>query len=154
MSGVSRGPAGRLLLLFGVLSRGRRRGRRLGQRGQRRPGGPVDPEPGRVGLGALAAVGIAAAWRPAWLAPALWAAPVGLAASLISSGQAGVHRWVDLGPLHMNAALLLLPAAVVAHGPPGGSAALAMDRDAALPHPAGRAAGRIAGDEPRRPRRR
>lgn len=40
--------------------------------------------------------------------------PIGLAASMLSPGQQGVHRWIDLGPLHMNAAMLLLPAGVVA----------------------------------------
>lgn len=38
----------------------------------------------------------------------------GLAATLIVPGQQGVHRWVDIGPLHINVAALLLPIAVVA----------------------------------------
>ncbi|HEU4559753.1 MAG TPA: hypothetical protein VFS20_18005 [Longimicrobium sp.] len=41
-------------------------------------------------------------------------APVVLAATLLNPGQEGVHRWIDVGPVHMNAAALLLPAAVVA----------------------------------------
>ena len=40
--------------------------------------------------------------------------PIGLAAPMLAHGQQGVHRWLDLGPLHMNAAMLLLPAGVVA----------------------------------------
>lgn len=39
-----------------------------------------------------------------------------LAATLFSSGQLGVHRWIGLGPLAVNAAMLTLPAAVVALG--------------------------------------
>ncbi len=42
------------------------------------------------------------------------AAPVGLLASLANPGQMGVHRWLDLGPIHANVAALLLPAFVVA----------------------------------------
>ncbi|MET0272209.1 MAG: hypothetical protein ABW360_04405 [Phenylobacterium sp.] len=40
--------------------------------------------------------------------------PLGLAAPMLAEGQQGVHRWLDLGPLHMNAAMVLLPAFVVA----------------------------------------
>jgi cell division protein FtsW (lipid II flippase) len=39
---------------------------------------------------------------------------VGLAASFLGPAQEGVHRWLKLGPLHINVAMLLLPAAVVA----------------------------------------
>lgn len=38
----------------------------------------------------------------------------GLAATLLFPDQDGVHRWIDIGPLHVNAAALLLPAAVTA----------------------------------------
>jgi hypothetical protein len=44
----------------------------------------------------------------------LWLAPVGLTACSLSAAQEGVHRWVDLGPLHVNMAMLLLPAMIVA----------------------------------------
>lgn len=37
-----------------------------------------------------------------------------LIASLFARPVDGVHRWVDIGPLHINAAALLLPAAIVA----------------------------------------
>jgi len=40
--------------------------------------------------------------------------PIGLAAPMLAHGQQGVHRWLDIGALHMNAAMLLLPAGVVA----------------------------------------
>ena len=43
-----------------------------------------------------------------------FAAPIGLLASLANPGQAGVHRWIDIGPVHANVAALLLPAFVVA----------------------------------------
>lgn len=41
-------------------------------------------------------------------------APAGLAATFLSADLQGVHRWVDLGPLHLNVAQVLLPPAVVA----------------------------------------
>jgi hypothetical protein len=39
---------------------------------------------------------------------------IGLTATFLFPGQEGVHRWADLGPLHVNAAQLLLPPALVA----------------------------------------
>lgn len=39
---------------------------------------------------------------------------IGLAATLLVPGQQGVHRWLDIGPLHINVAALLLPAGIVA----------------------------------------
>ena len=41
-------------------------------------------------------------------------APAALAATFLFPAQEGVHRWIDLGPLHINAAALLLPVGVVA----------------------------------------
>lgn len=67
-------------------------------------------------IGGVAGTAIAATFRPAFLPVALWAAPVGLAASLLSRGLQGVHRWIDIGPVHCNTAMLLLPGAVVALG--------------------------------------
>lgn len=64
--------------------------------------------------GALAAAGLSVLKRRDVLQVALWAAPAGLAASLLGPGVQDVHRWVTLGPLHLNVAMLLLPAAVVA----------------------------------------
>lgn len=67
-------------------------------------------------VGALLASGLFAIKRPqatpAWLL--LLLAIGGLAATLLFPGQDGVRRWIDIGPLHVNAAALLLPAAVVA----------------------------------------
>jgi len=71
---------------------------------------------GSWAVGGVAAAAIARfAGTRASLAVIL-AAPVGLAASLFNAGQLGVHRWLDLGPLHMNAAQVLLPAAIAACG--------------------------------------
>lgn len=39
---------------------------------------------------------------------------LGVAGTFLAPAQDGVHRWIDLGPLHVNVAALLLPAAVVA----------------------------------------
>jgi len=64
-------------------------------------------------VGALLAAGLAVAPRGA-LRVALWAAPVALLASFFSPALDGVHRWIDLGPVHLNAAMVVLPAAVVA----------------------------------------
>jgi hypothetical protein len=55
-----------------------------------------------------------AAARTARFSGILLIAPVALAATLLNPGQEGVHRWIDVGPLHVNAAATLLPAAVVA----------------------------------------
>lgn len=63
-------------------------------------------------------VGAAAAWmiarRSAVLPWFLLAAPLALAATLLNAPVEGVHRWIDIGPLHVNAAAALLPAAAVA----------------------------------------
>lgn len=63
-------------------------------------------------------VGAAAAWavarRPVLLPAFLLAAPAALATTLLNAPQDGVHRWIDVGPLHINAAAALLPAAAVA----------------------------------------
>lgn len=63
-------------------------------------------------------VGMAAAWmaaaRMSRLSGILLIAPVALGATLLNPGQEGVHRWIDVGPLHVNVAATLLPATVVA----------------------------------------
>lgn len=64
--------------------------------------------------GAAAAAGIAAAARPGVLPVLLWILPLGLAATFLGPDLDGVHRWVNLGPLHFNIAMLLLPPALVA----------------------------------------
>ncbi len=64
--------------------------------------------------GAVLAGVIARFARSGFSTIALWALPVGLLATLISPDQEGIHRWVDLGPLHVNMAMLLGPGAVVA----------------------------------------
>lgn len=63
-------------------------------------------------------VGAAAAWGVArsravlpWF---LLAAPIALAGTMLNAAVDGVHRWIDVGPLHVNAAAVLLPAATVA----------------------------------------
>lgn len=45
---------------------------------------------------------------------ALVIASAALIATLFATPVEGVHRWLDLGPLHVNAAALFLPAAIVA----------------------------------------
>jgi hypothetical protein len=66
------------------------------------------------GVGAIFAAGLST--RIGARAPpvVLAMAPLAIAATLFSGGQSGVHRWVQLGPLRMNVAEVLLPAAVVA----------------------------------------
>jgi len=65
-------------------------------------------------VGALIGVAMDTLVRPGAAALALCAAPLGLAASFLGPGQDSVHRWIDLGPAHLNVAMLLLPAAIVA----------------------------------------
>lgn len=61
-----------------------------------------------------AGVGVFLAQR-GWIAPV--AAPLALvvvALSLAGPGQEGVYRWIELGPVQLNAAALVLPAAIAA----------------------------------------
>lgn len=39
-----------------------------------------------------------------------------MASTLIGPGQMDVHRWIQIGPLHLNAAALLLPSVIVSLG--------------------------------------
>lgn len=61
--------------------------------------------------GAVALFLASRGWLGAWLAPV---AAIIIALSLIGPDQQGVHRWLDLGPVQLNAAALVLPAAIVA----------------------------------------
>lgn len=65
-------------------------------------------------VGALLAALFAAQKSNGFLRGLLVAAPVGLAATLLNAGQEGVHRWIDIGPVHANLAAILLPGALVA----------------------------------------
>lgn len=65
-------------------------------------------------IGVLIAATLALRAGPRASSAVLALAPLGLAASLFSAGQQGVHRWIDVGPLHLNVAQVLLPAAIVA----------------------------------------
>jgi cell division protein FtsW (lipid II flippase) len=66
-------------------------------------------------VGTLIGAGLLAGGRAAWMrSAALVLAPLGLAATLFSEPVEGVHRWIDLGSLHVNMAALLLPPMVVA----------------------------------------
>lgn len=108
------GRPGGLILLFGALSLA---AVALGALVSANAGVPASiwmRNLGAWGVGALAGVALAASARPGAAAVALCAAPLGLAASFLSPDLDGVHRWIDLGPVHLNAAMLLLPAAVVA----------------------------------------
>jgi hypothetical protein len=64
-------------------------------------------------VGALLAVGLSFAPGTAPRV-ALWAAPIALLASFLGPAPDGVHRWIDLGPMQLNAAMVVLPAAIVA----------------------------------------
>jgi len=70
-------------------------------------------------IGAFVAVLIARLAGPRTMSGFLVAAPLGLLATLSSAGQLGVHRWLDIGPLHINAAQVLLPPAIAACAAPG-----------------------------------
>ena len=60
-------------------------------------------------IGALAATALAVYARAGWLPVLLLAAPAALAASFLGDGLSGVHRWIEAGPLRLNAAMLTLP---------------------------------------------
>ncbi len=66
------------------------------------------------GVGAVVALIVHRFASPLFVRVMVFAAPVGLLVSLANPGQMGVHRWIDVGPVHANAAALLLPAFVVA----------------------------------------
>ena len=66
------------------------------------------------GVGALAAAALAAGTRPSLRAPVLALAVLGIAATLGAPGLSGVHRWLTIGPIRLNAAELLLPLGVTA----------------------------------------
>jgi cell division protein FtsW (lipid II flippase) len=64
--------------------------------------------------GALIAAAIVALGRSPKLCQSIILATLaGLVATLFSAAQSGVHRWIDVGPLHINIAALALPAAIV-----------------------------------------
>lgn len=66
------------------------------------------------GIGGVAAAALArSAGRPALVA-VLALAPVGLALTATDEGLEGVRRWLVVGPVRLNAAMLLLPSAAVA----------------------------------------
>ena len=65
-----------------------------------------------VGAGAAGGLAVVAGRRTGLVL--LGVAVAGLAASLAGTPQDGVHRWLDVGPLHINVAFIVLPAAVVA----------------------------------------
>jgi len=64
-------------------------------------------------VGALAAAALAIRASPSWLPVLLLAAPAALAAPFLGDGLSGVHRWIEAGPLRLNAAMLVLPVLVV-----------------------------------------
>ena len=79
------------------------------------------------GVGALLGGCVFVGGRSSWVrSAALLIAPVGLAATLLAKPVEGVHRWIDLGPLHVNVAAVLLPAAIVAAGLLGITSRLAL----------------------------
>lgn len=111
---LDRSGSARLLLLFGVLSLG---AVSIGAVVCAMSGVPTSLWAGNLAAwlaGALAAAGIAATDGRRALPLILWSTPALLAAVFPSQGQDGVHRWVDAGPVSVNVAMVVLPAAVVA----------------------------------------
>ena len=66
------------------------------------------------GVGLVAAVGLASLAGKRTATVLLGLSAVLVAASLFGPAQQGVHRWLAVGPLSINLALLMLPMAVVA----------------------------------------
>lgn len=69
-----------------------------------------------VGLAAAAGLAFGSPSRTIPSLAVLAVAFVAVAATFAGAAQEGVHRWLDLGPLHVNVAFVVLPAAVVALG--------------------------------------
>jgi cell division protein FtsW (lipid II flippase) len=65
-------------------------------------------------IGGMAAVALARWAGPRAMQAAAVLGPVAIWATFLNDAQQGVHRWLDLGPLHINAAMLMSPAFVVA----------------------------------------
>jgi hypothetical protein len=65
-------------------------------------------------VGALVAIALASWTGPRAPYMAIAFAMLGLCASLFDSGLEGVHRWVQVGPVRVNAGMLLSPSLVVA----------------------------------------
>lgn len=66
-----------------------------------------------VGLGIAGAI-LAARRSEAIAKGAILLTPAALAATFLAAAQSGVHRWIDVGPLHINIASLMLPLTIVA----------------------------------------
>ena len=64
--------------------------------------------------GAAAAFALSRRARGSFFPAVLSLAVLTLVATLFSSGQLGVHRWFEAGPVSMNIAMMTLPAAIVA----------------------------------------
>jgi cell division protein FtsW (lipid II flippase) len=71
------------------------------------------------GVGAALATGLAFGARRNLLPIFLWLLPAGLLAGFLSPDLQGVHRWLALGPVQANIAMLFGPAAVVAFAASG-----------------------------------
>ena len=65
-------------------------------------------------VGAVAAAVIALKVGRSALPVFLWLLPVGMLAGFVNPGLEGVHRWLTLGPVQANVAMLLGPAFIVA----------------------------------------
>lgn len=66
------------------------------------------------GVGLLLALGLAMTGRGKVMAVTPWIAAAGVLMTLFNPDQDGVHRWIDIGPLHINLAMVVLPATSVA----------------------------------------
>ncbi|HYE45036.1 MAG TPA: hypothetical protein VEA44_04600 [Caulobacter sp.] len=109
----SMSPSGRLLLGFGALSLA---AVLAGAGIVMAQGAPVSAPARNLATwvaGALAAGALAACTRGAAPAGLAWVAPLGLLTTLVGLGLEGVHRWLAIGPVQANMAMLLLPLAVV-----------------------------------------
>lgn len=62
-----------------------------------------------VVAGAFAILAAARGWLGGWSVPV---AAIVTALSFVGSASQGVHRWLDLGPVQLNAAALILPLAI------------------------------------------
>ncbi|CAL1692532.1 hypothetical protein MMB232_02706 [Brevundimonas subvibrioides] len=66
------------------------------------------------GVGLLLAVGLAMTTPGRRVVIVPWIGAAALLVTLFNPDQDGVHRWIDIGPLHINVAMVVLPATAVA----------------------------------------
>ena len=104
----------RLLLVFGAASLAAVAAGAFAAASNGVPAGLWARNLGAWAVGAVIAAGLARGSDRRFWPPVVLGAGLLLAATLLFAGLQGVHRWINVGPLRLNVAELVLPAAAVA----------------------------------------